>query len=162
MIKPQRNQAYDAPRTFRTRAKEKDKGQVTHYLPLDRGIPPGGTDAQGYTHYMQETSEYSFALNNSLMHEVGQRGVHSNIDAIPIRQMGTDGVFATRPDRGTVYDLGTQYQPAYPIHPLSTLAYTKRPIEQHGNFDPAQRPLFIDTYQTQNENGYENGVPITF
>ena len=154
MIKAHRSQAYDAPKTFRTRAKAADK-QTVHYLPLDRGIAPGGTYEGGHTHYMEETQEYSYALNHGLMHEVGQRGVHSNIDAIPVRNMSVDGVFSNRPDRGTVYDLGVQYQPAYPIHPLSTLGYTKRPIEQHGNFDPQQRPLFIDTYQSQNEAGQD-------
>ena len=154
MIKAYRSQAYDAPRNLRTRTKDKNN-QTVHYLPLDRGIPPGGTYECGHCHYMEETSEYSYALNNGLMREVGQRGVHSNIDAVPIRAMTTDGVFASRPDRGTVYDLGVQYQPAYPIHPLSTLAYIRRPIEQHGNYDPQQRPLFIDTYQSQNEKGYD-------
>ena len=155
MINAYRSQAYDAPKTFRTRAKAADKSQTVHHLPLDRGIAPGGTVESGHSHYMEETSEYSYALNTGLMREVGQRGVHSNIDAIPIRPMAADGVYAARPDRGTMYDLGVQYQPAYPIHPLSTLAYIKRPIEDHGNFDPQQRPLFIDSYQSQNQKGQD-------
>ena len=155
MIKAYRSQAYDAPKSFRTRARAADKSQACHYLPLDRGIPPGGTYECGHCHYMEETSEYSYALNNGLMREVGQRGIHSNIDAIPIRQMGTDGVFAGRPDRGTVYDLGVQLQPAYPIHPLSHLGYVRRPREKNGNYDPGMQPLFIDTYQSGNEKGYD-------
>ena len=155
MIKAYRSQAYDAPKSFRTRAKAADKSQAATYLPLDRGIPPGGTYEGGHTHYMEETQEYSYGLNTSLMHEVGQRGIHSNIDQIPTRSMTADGVYAARPDRGTMYDLGVQYQPARAFDPLSTLAYIKRPIERHGNFDPHQRPLFIDTYQTQNQKGQD-------
>tara|TARA_B100000073_G_scaffold194156_1_gene160745 strand:- start:825 stop:1154 length:330 start_codon:yes stop_codon:yes gene_type:complete len=97
---------------------------------------------------MPETQERSYALNSSIMREVGQRGVHSNIDLLPIRNMSADPVYAARPDRGTMYVLDHQLQPAYPIHPLSVMAYEAKPREDRGNFC-APKPFYIDTYGFQ-------------
>lgn len=112
-------------------------------LNVPPGIPP--QDGEGY--FMHETQERSYALNHSLMREVGQMGIHSNRDQIPQRAMDIDGVYATRPDRGTTYVLDWQLQPAYPFHPLSTMAYTPRPMENMGSVDPLQRPFALDSYQ---------------
>ena len=141
-----RNSAYDARPNFTARTKGKNnaptfKGNLTG--------PPGIPEKDGHGMFMDETQERSYALNTSLMHEIGDRAAHSNMDCTPIRSMSGphgDGVFAARPDRGTTYALGWQLQPAHPFHPLSTMAYMRKPMENLGNIDPAQRPLFIDSY----------------
>ena len=114
--------------------------------------PPGIPERDGGGMMMEETQERSYALNHQLMREVGQQGVHSNIDAIPIRRMNMDAVFAERPDRGTTYRLGWQLAPCYPFHPLSKMAYSSKPMENMGNIDPAMRPLTIDSYHDLHPN----------
>ena len=151
MNKPPRNSAYNQRASFASRKKSQDKSAY-HLLPYERGLPPGGTYECGKCHDLELVQEYTFATAPGLMQSTGFQGTHSNTDEIPIRNMATDGIFDLRPDRGTVYDLGTQLNPAYALHPLSTLAYNPK-IERDGNYDPEQRPFMIDTYHTGNERG---------
>ena len=145
---PYRNNAYDAPARFATRRSA--KSHQSHIFLQNLNQPPGLTEElnNGQGHYMTQTQERSYALNNSQMREVGQRGVHSLIDVLPIRDMGVDGVFAARPDRGTMYRLDWQLAPCVPIHPLSVMGYAQRAREGRP-FDPQQRLLYIDTYDRQ-------------
>ena len=139
-MRPHRNSAYDARASFGTRTREHNTAPSLKLKPS-----PGIPDEDGHGMFMDETQERSYGLNHSLMREVGQRGVHSNIDALPIRSM-SDGVYAARPDRGTTYCLDWQLQPAYPFHPLSTMAYQAKPKEDRGNVNPVQTPFFISNY----------------
>ena len=138
-----RNSAYDAPANFRTRKLDKDRQGTNIKCP-----PSFGDCDDGYGNFMPETQERSYALNHSLLREVGQRGAHSNIDCLPIRNMSGDPVFAARPDRGTMYVLDHQLQPAYPFHPNSVMAYEPKPREDRGNFTEP-KPFYIDTYGFQ-------------
>ena len=148
--RPQRHSAYDARASFKVR--KQDQSQSARKFLGNLNTPPGIPSRDGGGQMMEETQERSYALNQQLMREVGMRGVHSNIDAIPARRMDTDAVFAERPDRGTCYRLDWQLQPAYPIHPLSKLGYSSKPMENLGNFDSTQVPLTIDNYATPHPN----------
>ena len=147
MNKAYRNSAYDNPNASRrVRTKEKDHSAVTQLGNLH--VPPGVSDHCGHLGdlYMEQTQQNSYALNHGLMREVGQQGVHSLLDVYPNRHMGHDATFAARPAAGTEYVLDWQLQPAEPFHPLAAHMYIKRPIEQNGNYDPAQRPFMFSTY----------------
>lgn len=144
-FRPHRNSAYDARAHFTTRTKDANRLGTKVIGPPTFGYPP----EDGHGMFMDETQERSYGLNHSLLHEVGQRGAHSNIDCFPIRNMSTDSVFADRPDRGTCYVLDHQLQPAYPFHPLSVMAYQKKPMEDRGNFTAQPQPFYISTYGGQ-------------
>ena len=142
--RPYRNSAYDTGRFPHRRVREKEQNGCggTVIGPPTFGWP----EEDGHGMFMVKTQERSYGLNHALLREVGQRGAHSNIDAIPIRNMSVDGVFNARPDRGTCYVTDWQLQPAYPFHPLSVMGYDKKPTENRGCFDPEQKPFFISTY----------------
>jgi hypothetical protein len=142
-----RNSAYDSGPRFAVR--KKDQSGQSEVFKGNLSVPPGIPPEDGEGYFMHETQERAYALNHGLMREVGMMGVHSNRDQIPTRSMANDGVFAARPDRGTTYMLDWQLQPAYPFHPMSTMAYTPRPMENMGHIDPLQRPFAVDTYQSQ-------------
>ena len=142
--RPQRHSGYDARANFRVR--KQDKNEQAQVFLGNLSKPPGIPERDGGGQFMEETQERSYALNFQLMREVGYQGAHSNTDALPIRRMDKDAVFAERPDRGTCYTLDWQLNPCYPIHPLSKMGYSSKPMENLGNIDPRQRPLTIDNY----------------